>query len=58
MTEQDFDSIVQAILSCSTLAEVDGIMEPLAGSPNLSNRDYMRLTMIAKAYIDAHGLCP
>lgn len=56
--QMDFDATVQAIISCSTLAEVDEVMESVAGSQNLSNRDYMRLTYIAKAYIDAHGLCP
>lgn len=56
--QMDFDATVQAILSCSTLSEVDEVMESVAGSRSLSNRDYMRLTYIAKAYIDAHGLCP
>ena len=54
----DYDATVQAIISCSTLAEVDEVMDEVAGSKNLSNRDYIRLTYIAKAYIDAHGLCP
>lgn len=58
LCQMDFDATVQAIISCSTLAEVDEVMESVAGSQNLSNRDYMRLTYIAKAYIDAHGLCP
>ena len=57
-SQMDFDATVQAIISCSTLAEVDEVMESVAGSQNLSNREYMRLTYIAKAYIDAHGLCP
>lgn len=56
--QMDYDATVQAIVSCSTLAEVDEVMEEVAGSKNLSNRDYIRLTYIAKAYIDAHGLCP
>ena len=56
--QMDYDATVQAIISCSTLAEVDEVMDEVAGSKNLSNRDYIRLTYIAKAYIDAHGLCP
>lgn len=56
--EMDFDTAVQAIISSSTLSEVDEVMDLVAGSQNLSNRDYIRLTYIAKAYIDAHGLCP
>ena len=56
--QMDFEATVQAIVSCSTLAEVDEVMEEVAGSKYLSNRDYIRLTYIAKAYIDAHGLCP
>ena len=56
--QMDYDATVQAIVSCSTLAEVDEVMEEVAGSKYLSNRDYIRLTYIAKAYIDAHGLCP
>lgn len=56
--EQEFDKVIEGIICASTMLEVDKVMDEAAGNEKLADRDFTRLTFLAKAYIEAHRLCP